>query len=139
MLTPRQTFKVAFIKACIERGMTVAQVKEAACKVADSLEKHALVDKVLDLGAQAIGGVAKATPAILGMGALGALGSGFMVGDVAGGLLGAGSVDEDIDEQKRQEKIELYRREAQRARLIQQMIARQKAQPAARPGRPLMI
>jgi len=121
MLSPQEAFKLGFLSNCVEKGLSIAQMREEVKKASAQLddmdkeaafdwfapERGAIVDDVGDI-AKDIGRTALIT---LGLAppALGAT-AGILhsrVSDVD---------DEDVDDIKKNELADEYRRQAQRLR-----------------------
>ena len=116
-LTPRESFKVAFINQCLEQGMTLPEIHET---VKAGNEKLA---GITDLIAAPIRGLSQGLGRTAGtMGQLGLLGL-LAAPPIVGGALGyAGAKATDIDEhdakaQKSRELIAEYNRFTEQARI----------------------
>jgi len=153
MLTPRESFKVAFLQRCAERGLTCEETRTLAKTAADCLaaaEKQAgdPLESVPVLGT-AIGagkaglreafsfakwlaqtGTSLTLPLLL----FGPAAAGTLAGTGLGAMRGEMN-DQDVDELKLQDKIEAYRREAEQARFRNASLQRRRDQtrPSARP------
>jgi len=114
MLDDRQKFKVGFISRCIEDGCTTpAEICQRAKQAADDFEaapphteKAAFLSPMWD-----------AVKSLGTLGATAALAAPPVLGGVAGyGMARAGDIDEDdVEEAKKNELIEEYRRQAAKA------------------------
>jgi hypothetical protein len=112
-LTPREAFKVGFLSRCVEDGLTLEQahqrVKEAQEKIALSIPGADIPGKLID----AAGSIAK--PA-LGWGIPLALAAPPVVGGLAGYAASkATDIDDtDVDEVKRRELINEYKKQTKK-------------------------
>lgn len=123
MLSPQEAFKLGFLSNCVEKGLSIEQMREEVKKASDQLvdvEKRAFLeperaalwddlgDLLKDVGRIGMGGL------ILGPPAIGA----------AGGILHSRLSDvddEDVEDVKKREVADEYRRQAQRLRQTARM------------------
>lgn len=144
MLTPRESFKVAFLRRCAEAGYTPDQIEsllEGAEKQADGIADWI---PFYDVWAHTAKRVADEGIDIGGM-----LGKGVLAGTVAapfaigGGLgygaaqLGRGLNDVNAEEVRKRELIDTYRRLTQQAEVQRQLKQRQDTE-RSRPVRSLV-
>jgi len=121
MLSPQEAFKLGFLSNCVEKGLSIEQMREEVKKASDQLddvskraafdwfapERGAIMDDAGDIVKSIVGtgmwGLALAPPA---------------VGATAGILHSRLSDvdDEDVDDIKKRELADEYRRQAQRLR-----------------------
>jgi hypothetical protein len=149
MLTPCQAFKAAFLHRCVEQGLTLEQthelVKQACHELENPGEKTAFIwpwikENIpgVEVASNIAGGLAHGMASRLpGLALAGYVGIPAALGGAAGYGISQleGLNDEDADEIKIQEKIEAYRRAADRAALQQKLHQRRDVQ---RPKRPML-
>ncbi len=116
-ISPKQAFKLAFLKSLVDSGLTLDEVKSRVKEAAD--KTAALTDFVTRPYNAAWDGLAHMGTFAKNMGLLGAI----VAPPALGGLAGYGAAkltdldDMDADEAKQRELIELYNRHAVQARL----------------------
>jgi enoyl-CoA hydratase/carnithine racemase len=123
MLSPQEAFKLGFLSNCVEKGLSIEQMREEVKKASDQLadvEKKAFLgperaalwddlgDLLKDVGRIGMGGLILGPPA---------------VGATAGILHSRLSDvdDEDVEDVKKREVADEYRRQAQRLRQTARM------------------
>lgn len=120
MLSKQAAFKLGFITQCVEKGLSISEMREQVKAAGDSLaqfEKQGIAgEKTLGtlLSALGTGGKYAVTAGLLAPPAVGALGGYFhsKLSDVD---------EEDVGDVKKEELIDEYRRQAQRLRQTKEL------------------
>jgi len=115
MLTPKEAFKVGFLSRCVEDGLSLEQTHARVKQAMDMLQKRAgVTDTLLSVPGKALDLAKPVMGAGLNWGIPLALAAPPIVGGIAGYSLGKmGDVDDtDVDEIKKRELIEAYKRYA---------------------------
>jgi len=124
MLTPKEAFKVGFLSRCVEDGLSLEQTHARVKQAMDMLQKRAgVTDTLLSVPGKALDLAKPVMGAGLNWGIPLALAAPPIVGGIAGYSLGKmGDVDDtDVDEIKKRELIEAYKRYAdamQQAKMV---------------------
>ena len=135
MLTPKEAFKIGFLSRCVEDGLSLEQAHDRVKMATDLLQKQAgvgeVISKTLELPGKALDMAKPVLGAGLNWGIPLALAAPPILGGVAGYTLGKmGDVDDtDVDEIKKRELIESYKRHAnalKRAKKVRDYQAKRK-------------
>ncbi len=131
-LTPKQAFKLAFLNACLDQGLTLAEVKSLV-KAAAAKQAAGVLETLLRPVNMAMDGISNLGSTAKLVGGIGLLAAPPAIG--AGLGYGAAKLtdwdDMDAEEAKKRELIDTYRRFSNQAQLARAArLRREQRQPS---------